>query len=206
MWEWDDKDTWLGMGIGGAVGAVGGWGFAAAAPAVAGTSFFSYFGASGTVAAYGLVGTAAGGAVGYGAGFGSALYSSGGDWSYANRMGDIMSGVGAQIGSLAGMAAGGWAAYGTKLAQAGVDAAATATAAKETAKEAAKSGTTEMTTVGRWMSKVEYAAMKNGTTVLEGAGGQTFVTQGGSYLYRILIQDCTLNKYLTPKNQVFCDN
>ena len=140
MWEWDSKDTWIGMGIGGVVGAVGGWGFAAAAPAVAGTSFFSYFGASGTVAAYGLVGTAAGGAVGYGAGFGSALYSSGGDWSYANQMGGIMSGVGAQIGSLAGMAAGGWAAYGTKLAQAGVEAAATATAAKETAKEAAITG------------------------------------------------------------------
>jgi RHS repeat-associated protein len=138
-WRWGGS-TWVSMGIGGVIGALGGWGFAAAAPAVAGTSFFSSFGASGTVAAYSFVGTATGGAVGYGAGFGSALYTSGGDFGYANHMGGIMSGVGAQIGSVAGMAGGGWAAYGTKLAKAGAEVA-TAAAARQTAKEAAKEGT-----------------------------------------------------------------
>jgi hypothetical protein len=119
------------MGIGGVVGAVGGLGFSVAAPALAGTSFFSSF-ANGTVVAYSFVGTVTSGAVGYGAGFGSALYSSEGNWSYAHQMGSIMSGVGAQIGSMAGMAAGGWAAYGTKLAQAGAETTtATATVAKE---------------------------------------------------------------------------
>jgi hypothetical protein len=51
-----------------------------------------------------------------------------------------MSGVGAQIGSVAGMAGGGWAVYGTKLAKAGGEVA-TAAAARQTAKEAAKGGT-----------------------------------------------------------------
>ncbi|MDR1022401.1 MAG: hypothetical protein LBL94_03895 [Prevotellaceae bacterium] len=40
-WNWDSKDTWVGMGIGGVVEAFGGWAFSAAAPALAGTSFFS---------------------------------------------------------------------------------------------------------------------------------------------------------------------
>ena len=183
MWEWDDKDTWLGMGIGGVVGAVGGWGFAVAAPAVAGTAFFSYFGASGTVAAYGLVGTAAGGAVGYGAGFGSALYSSGGDWSYANKMGGIMSGVGAQIGSLAGMAAGGWAAYGTKLAQAGVDAATTATAAKETAKEVAKEGTKEAAKEVSERTYLVYQGFdKSGVVKYVGITGRDAAVRFGEHL------------------------
>ncbi len=41
----------------------------------------------------------------------------------------------------------------------------------------------EFTTVGRWMSKVEYEAMKSGTSVLEGSGGLTFVTVGGSKVF-----------------------
>jgi RHS repeat-associated protein len=108
MWDYKSSDTWMGMGIGGVAGALGGWGFSAAAPALAGTSFFSYFGASGTLAAYGTVGTVAGGAIGYGAGFGTGLYMSNGDWGYANRLGGIMSGAGSQIGSVAGTLAGGW--------------------------------------------------------------------------------------------------
>jgi RHS repeat-associated protein len=120
MWDWGGADTWIGMGIGGVVGALGGWGFAVAAPAVAGSSFFAYFGASGTLTAYSLTSVAAGGAIGYGSGFGAALYKSGGDWSYANHVGSVMAGVGSQVGSVAGIAAGGWAAYGAKLAQAGV--------------------------------------------------------------------------------------
>lgn len=96
------------MAIGAGVGALGGWGFSAAAPALANTAFFSHFGMSGTIAAYSLTGTIAGGAIGYGAGLGSALYSSGGDWSYAHKMGTLMSGVGSQIGSIAGTIAGNW--------------------------------------------------------------------------------------------------
>jgi hypothetical protein len=135
----------MGMGIGGVVGAFGGWAFSAAAPALAGTSFFSSLGAGGTVAAYSLAGTATGGAVGYGAGFG-----------YANHMGGIMSGVGAQIGSVGGMAGGGWAVYGTKLAKAGGEVA-TAAAARQTAKEAAKGGTNVL-------SKNELLRIENAAT------------------------------------------
>ncbi len=36
-----------------------------------------------------------------------------------------------------------------------------------------------MTTVGRWMSQAEYAAMKNGSPAAVGAGGKTSVTVGG---------------------------
>lgn len=36
-----------------------------------------------------------------------------------------------------------------------------------------------MTRVGRWMSETEYTSMKSSGNVLEGAGGQTFVTTGG---------------------------
>ena len=64
-----------------------------------------------TVTSYGLAGTAFGGAIGFGAGFGSAMYSSGGDWEYSLKMGGIMSGVGSQIGSIAGTLAGGWEVY-----------------------------------------------------------------------------------------------
>jgi hypothetical protein len=92
------------------------------------------------VTAYSVVGTVAGGATGYGAGFGTGLYTSGGDFSYANQMGSVMSGVGAQIGSVAGMAGGGWAAYSSQMAKA-----ATGLASKEAVKtaagESAKNGT-----------------------------------------------------------------
>jgi RHS repeat-associated protein len=109
-WNWD-KNTWIGMGIGAGIGALGGWGFSVAAPALAQTSFFSHFGASGTVAAYSLTGTVTGGAIGYGAGFGTALYTSGGDWQYAHSRGKLMSGLGSQIGSAFGTLAGGWEVY-----------------------------------------------------------------------------------------------
>ncbi|HET7117502.1 MAG TPA: hypothetical protein VFI29_13475, partial [Hanamia sp.] len=42
---------------------------------------------------------------------------------------------------------------------------------------------TTLTKVGRWMSESEYLAMKNEERVIEGAGGQTFVTEGGPHLY-----------------------
>jgi RHS repeat-associated protein len=40
-------------------------------------------------------------------------------------------------------------------------------------------GTTEMTTVGRWMSNAEYETMSKTGRIVEGAGGQTFVATGG---------------------------
>jgi RHS repeat-associated protein len=40
--------------------------------------------------------------------------------------------------------------------------------------------TEEVVTVGRWMSKAEYATMLKTGRMVEGAGGQTFVARGGS--------------------------
>ncbi|MDR2039448.1 MAG: hypothetical protein LBQ60_16115 [Bacteroidales bacterium] len=72
----------------------------------------------------------------------------------------------------------------------------------ETTTSAAKGGTTEVTTVGRWMSKREYAAMKSGTTVLEGAGGQTFVTQGGSHLFSGAARGSVYAEFQVPTNSL----
>jgi hypothetical protein len=66
---------------------------------------------------------------------------------------------------------------------------------------AAKSST-NMTTVGRWMSKGEYAAMKNGTSVLEGAGGQTFVTKGGSHLFSSAPKGSVYVEFQVPTNSL----
>ncbi len=49
--------------------------------------------------------------------------------------------------------------------------------------EAAMVAEVEMTTVGRWMSKVEYTAMQNGKPAAVGAGGKTSVTVGGSNVW-----------------------
>jgi len=43
---------------------------------------------------------------------------------------------------------------------------------------------TEMTTVGRWMSKKEYEIMVKTGKVVEGGGGQTFVATGGSESFK----------------------
>jgi RHS repeat-associated protein len=40
-----------------------------------------------------------------------------------------------------------------------------------------------LTTVGRWMSKAEYAMMLKTGRMVEGAGGQTFVAKGGSTVF-----------------------
>jgi hypothetical protein len=112
-WNWD-KNTWVGIGIGAGVGALGGWGFQVAAPAIASyaaAAFPSFSTTSITMSSYGLAGTVFGGAIGYGAGFGSAMYSSGGNCTYAHKMGILMSGVGAQTGSLLGTLAGNWNVY-----------------------------------------------------------------------------------------------
>jgi hypothetical protein len=73
-----------------------------------------------------------------------------------------MSGVGAQVGSVAGMAAGGWAAYGATLAQAGVKVTATA------AKEAAEGGVNlAKTPIGR-SGNVLNVVTKNTPTTING--------------------------------------
>lgn len=99
-WKWDGK-TWAGIGIGAVAGGLGGWGFAVGAPALAGSSFFTSF-ANGTVVAYGITGTLAGAGAGYLTGFGTGMAISGGNWSYANRLGTHYAGVGAAVGSVAG--------------------------------------------------------------------------------------------------------
>jgi hypothetical protein len=58
-------------------------------------------------------------------------------------MGGVMSGVGAQIGSVVGMAGGGWAAYSSQMAKA-----ATGLASKEVAKTASKEATKEVASTG----------------------------------------------------------
>jgi RHS repeat-associated protein len=46
-----------------------------------------------------------------------------------------------------------------------------------------KSGV-QMTKVGRWMTKAEYEIMKKSGQMIEGAGGQTFVSTGGSSSFK----------------------
>jgi len=41
-------------------------------------------------------------------------------------------------------------------------------------------GASKFTTVGRWMSQAEYQVLQNTGRMVEGAGGQTFVTTGGA--------------------------
>lgn len=60
----------------------------------------------------------------------------------------------------------------------------------------------EWTTVGRWMSEAEYNAMKSGTTVLEGAGGQTFVTQGGSNVFPSAARGSIYAEFQVPTNSL----
>ena len=60
----------------------------------------------------------------------------------------------------------------------------------------------EMTTVGRWMSKAEYSAMENGTNVLEGAGGQTFVTKGGSSVFPSAAKGSIYAEFEVPANSL----
>jgi RHS repeat-associated protein len=84
-----------------------------------------------------------------------------------------------------------------KLASKGVE-----EAAQVVSGQAAKTGAQEMITVGRWMSKGEYEAMKNGTTILEGAGGQTFVTQGGSHLFNGAVKGSVYAEFQVPANSL----
>jgi RHS repeat-associated protein len=102
-WDWESGDTWAGITLGAAAGALGGVAFHAAAPALAGTGIAGSFGTSGTIASYTLAGAATMGASGYVAGLGGGLLRSDGDWNYAHESGV----AGAQFGSAVGSAIGG---------------------------------------------------------------------------------------------------
>ncbi len=67
-------------------------------------------------------------------------------------------------------------------------------------KQTAEAVGSEMTTVGRWMSPKEYNMMKEGSSVLEGGGGQTYVTQGGSSLYSGAKRGSVYAEFQVPKN------
>ncbi|MFC5283652.1 RHS repeat-associated core domain-containing protein [Pedobacter alpinus] len=104
-WDWSSGKTWGGIGIGAVAGGLGGWGFAVAGPALAGSAFFGSF-SNGTIAAYGLAGTLAGGSAGYLTGFGTGMIVSNGDWGYANKLGGLYGSIGAAVGSVIGTAYG----------------------------------------------------------------------------------------------------
>jgi hypothetical protein len=96
------------MGIGAGVGALAGMGVELLGAKIAATPFFSHFGMSGSVAAYGITGTAMGAGGGYGTGFSVGAIISNGDWDYARRSGEYYAGVGAGIGGVLGALAGGF--------------------------------------------------------------------------------------------------
>jgi len=113
-WDYGSASTYGGILAGGAIGGLAGYGFAVAAPWLAGSAatatsagsgLAGVFGLSGTVAAYGITGTIAGGLAGYGSGFSGGYFSSG-SRSYAHQAGLFGAEVGAGIGSVLGTAAG----------------------------------------------------------------------------------------------------
>jgi RHS repeat-associated protein len=59
-----------------------------------------------------------------------------------------------------------------------------------------------MTTVGRWMSKAEYEAMKNSGRVVEGAGGQTFVSTGGPTSFTGAAKGSVYAEFQVPSNSL----
>ena len=105
QWNWESGHTWAGMGIGAVMGGAGGYGFAVGGPALAGTAFFGNF-IGGTAAAYTIAGGVSMGVAGYGAGFGSAMLRTKGNWGYSHQAGMFGMKVGGSIGSVAGGAYG----------------------------------------------------------------------------------------------------
>ncbi|MDH2636488.1 RHS repeat-associated core domain-containing protein [Acinetobacter sp. V110_1] len=61
---------------------------------------------------------------------------------------------------------------------------------------------TEWVTVGRWMSVGEYNTMKLNNHVLEGAGGLTFVTQGGSKMFPSAAKGSVYAEFSVPSNSL----
>ena len=105
-WDYQSTDTWLGMGIGAAVGFAAGYGFMAGGEYLASTAFFSHFGTSGTIAAYTLSGTVTGAAVGYTSGFTGGMLFSDGNVEYSHQSGMFGLEIGSAAGSVIGLAVG----------------------------------------------------------------------------------------------------
>jgi RHS repeat-associated protein len=105
-WNWRSGNTYGGILIGGAVGAAAGYGLVAAAPALAGTAFFSHF-ANGAVVAYTLTGSVFVGGAGYVAGFSGAMLYTKGHLKYSHQAGvaGALTGsvIGGSIGALFGI-------------------------------------------------------------------------------------------------------
>jgi hypothetical protein len=104
QWGWDEK-TWGGIGVGAIFGAIGGCGFYYAQPYVysALKSWLPTFSsASLTQVSYVITGFAAGGVIGYLAGFTGGMIYSKGNWDYAHKSGILGAKIGATIGSIVG--------------------------------------------------------------------------------------------------------
>jgi hypothetical protein len=84
------------------------------------------------------------------------------------------------------------------LAEAVVEAAGTGVA-MAVERSAAKTSTT---TVGRWMSQAEYAAMKNGSPAAVGAGGKTSVTVGGPNVWSSAKSGSVYVEFQVPTNSL----
>jgi RHS repeat-associated protein len=60
----------------------------------------------------------------------------------------------------------------------------------------------EMTTVGRWMSQAEYDMMASTGQMVEGAGGQTFVTTGGAESFTAAAKGSVYAEFQVPTNSL----
>src|SRR5690554_968902 len=61
---------------------------------------------------------------------------------------------------------------------------------------------TNMTTVGRWMSRTEYDIMAKTGRMVEGAGGQTFVSKGGSEAFNAAVKGSVYVEFQVPANSL----
>jgi RHS repeat-associated protein len=59
-----------------------------------------------------------------------------------------------------------------------------------------------MTTVGRWMSKTEYEMMAKTGQMVEGAGGQTFVSTGGPGAFNAASKGSVFAEFQVPTNSL----
>ncbi|QTY27910.1 hypothetical protein [Flavobacterium sp. CS20] len=59
-----------------------------------------------------------------------------------------------------------------------------------------------MTTVGRWMSQAEYNAMRSTGTMVEGAGGQTFVSTGGPNAFTSAVKGSVYAEFEVATNSL----
>jgi len=125
-WDFNSGKTWAGIGIGAIAGGFGAVGAMHAGMALSGTGFFSAF-SNGSVAAFGLSLGAGGAAAGYVTGFGTGLMNSRGNASIAHQVGGYYAGIGAAIGSVAGLIYGGteqgksYMGHGRELLQASLE-------------------------------------------------------------------------------------